>query len=261
MEIFDDYAYYYDLLYRDKDYAAEAEQIQVLLSRYATGQSIKSILNLGCGTGRHDFALADLGYQMCGIDMSPTMVRMAEDAKKDLSNKDILPIFEVADIREYEPKGKYDAVISLFHVISYQNTNNDALKAFQTAAKALEAGGIFIFDVWYGPGVLSDKPTARIKKISDGDNLLLRYANPLMEVAKNIVEVNYDIIVTNQKTGAAKRFAEKHIMRYYFRPEIELMLGMCGFELLACLDSSTLEETTFDSWTAFFVAKKTSSVK
>ena len=43
-------------------------------------------------------------------------------------------------------------MISLFHVMSYQTDNNDILSAFQSARNALNIGGIFIFDVWYGPG-------------------------------------------------------------------------------------------------------------
>ena len=41
---------------------------------------------------------------------------------------------------------KYDVVISLFHVMSYQNNNEKILKAFSTAKKHLKANGIFIFD-------------------------------------------------------------------------------------------------------------------
>ena len=51
MSVFRHYARYYDLLYRDKDYAAEAAYVSKLLGRY--GDHAASILDIGCGTGLH----------------------------------------------------------------------------------------------------------------------------------------------------------------------------------------------------------------
>ena len=42
MEVFEDYAYYYNAFYQDKDYKAEAKQIDLLLQKY--GQNIKKII-------------------------------------------------------------------------------------------------------------------------------------------------------------------------------------------------------------------------
>ena len=46
---------------------------------------------------------------------------------------------------------KVDAVVSLFHVVSYQTTNGRVLDMFRNARDHLEPGGLFLFDVWYGP--------------------------------------------------------------------------------------------------------------
>ena len=56
MSVFKDYSNYYDLLYSDKDYEAEADYIDHLIQKNNPGA--KTILNLGCGTGKHDFLLA-----------------------------------------------------------------------------------------------------------------------------------------------------------------------------------------------------------
>lgn len=61
MEIFQDYAYYYNSFYKDKDYNEEARQIDSLLKKY--GANICKIINYGCGTGRHDIELSKMGYQ------------------------------------------------------------------------------------------------------------------------------------------------------------------------------------------------------
>lgn len=252
MQVFQDYAYYYNLFYQDKDYKAEAETVDKLLKRYHP--RIKNIINFGCGTGRHDLELAKLGYQCKGIDMSPLMIKIARK-NSDVDENGIE--FEVADVRNYETEQKYDAVISLFHVMSYQNTNEDILNAFRSARKALNnhAEGYFFFDVWYGPGVLSDKPCVRVREIEDEENRLIRIARPVMHDKENLVDVNYEVLVINKQSSKVQVINEVHKMRYFFKPELEFLLKEAGFELLENIDCQTLGETDFDSWTSYFIAK------
>lgn len=250
MEVFQDYAYYYNAFYRDKDYCAEALQIDSLLRRY--GKEITKIINYGCGTGRHDLELTKLGYQCMGIDMSSLMVEIAQKNAKE-AGTDI--DFSVADIRKYEPKEKYDAVISLFHVMSYQNSNQDIMAAFHSARRALEPNGIFLFDVWYGPGVLSDQPVMRVKEVQDDNYRLVRIARPIMHDKESVVDVCYEVFVIDKKKGGTKTIHEVHNMRYFFRPELEFYLQQAGFELIDNLDCRTLGETNYDSWTSYFIAR------
>lgn len=248
MEVFQNYAYYYNAFYRDKDYKAETQQIHALLRKY--GNNVEYLINFGCGTGRHDLELAAMGYQCTGIDMSQWMIDIA---RRNAVGKSI--DFFVDDIRKYKANRKYDAVISLFHVMSYQNANDDILESFQSARAALTEGGIFLFDVWYGPGVLSDKPVIRVKEVQDDQFKLIRIARPVMHDKTNIVEVYYEILVIDKNLGKVKTVNEVHSMRYFFRPELEFYLKKTGFELIDNLDCLTLKETSYDSWTSYFVAR------
>lgn len=250
METFQDYAYYYNAFYRDKDYAMEARQVDELIKKY--GNRVQTVINYGCGTGKHDVELSKLGYSCTGIDLSQTMIEVAKQNSKEIVNQ---IDFSVADIRTYEPSKKYDAVISLFHVMSYQNSNEDILAAFQSARKALNKGGTFLFDVWYGSGVLSDKPEVRVKEVEDNKYKLIRIARPVMHDKTNVVDVCYEVLVIDKESNETKTIREVHNMRYFFRPEIEYFLQETGFELVDSLDCQTLDKTNFDSWTSYFVAK------
>ena len=68
MSVFCNYANYYDLLYKDKDYKAEAKHVDEILQRCLPGT--QSILELGCGTGAHALHLVKDGYAIHGIDTS-----------------------------------------------------------------------------------------------------------------------------------------------------------------------------------------------
>lgn len=250
MEVFQDYAYYYNSFYKDKDYKAEAGIIDQLLKKYSG--RIRNVINLGCGTGRHDIELTRLGYNCKGIDMSPLMIDIA---KRNSDIEGCAIDFEVADIRDYKEVKMYDAVISMFHVMSYQNKNEDILNAFRTARKLLDTGGYFLFDTWYGPGVLSDKPCVKVKEVEDQENMLIRIATPAMHDKENLVDVNYRVLIINKETNIAKTIRETHTMRYFFRPELELLLQEAGFRLIENLDCNTLCDTDYNSWTSFFLAK------
>jgi len=75
VSVFGSYARYYDLLYRDKDYAAEAAD--ALRRIRAHSPQARRILELGCGTGLHAIELARRGCQVTGIDISEPMLESA----------------------------------------------------------------------------------------------------------------------------------------------------------------------------------------
>ena len=77
MERFQDYAYYYNAFYKDKNYKKEAETVERLFKNRNSGEQ-NSILNLGCGTGRHDIEFAKMGYSVKGIDLSSQMIEVAK---------------------------------------------------------------------------------------------------------------------------------------------------------------------------------------
>jgi SAM-dependent methyltransferase len=76
--VFDAYSRYYDLLYREKDYAAEADYVARLLRAHGAGTELPEF---GCGTGEHARLLAAHGYQVLGIDRSAQMIAHAEQVE------------------------------------------------------------------------------------------------------------------------------------------------------------------------------------
>src|SRR5260221_7730773 len=215
--VFNSYAAYYDLLYRDKDYKGESVFVHEQIQKEFPGA--KTILDLGCGTGRHANELAKLGYEVTGVDMSQQMIDIAIKNKQEGLNLN----FYQGDIRSISLNRQFDAVVSLFHVLSYQVTNDDLGAVFVTAKSHLNQKGIFLFDAWYGPGVLSDPPVVRIKRIEDDQIQVLRIAEPVMHFEKNTAYVNYEIRVKTKKSGVIDTFNELHSMRYIFDPEVELI--------------------------------------
>ena len=84
VSIFENYAYYYDLLYSDKKYEEEVEYVNKLIQHFFTGA--ESLLELGCGTGVHAEYFAKCGYTVHGIDQSEAMLKLADERWKLLDS-------------------------------------------------------------------------------------------------------------------------------------------------------------------------------
>ena len=99
------------------------------------------------------------------------------------------------DIRSFDLDREFDVAVSLFHVISYLQTNEDILACFNQVRKHLRPGGQFVFDAWYSPAVYTQKPAERTKRMENAAVKVTRKATPVMRFNENIVDVIFDIEV------------------------------------------------------------------
>lgn len=235
MSVFNDYALYYNALYQDKNYFGEVEFILDCLQK--NGIKPKTLLDLGCGTGKHAFEMAKQGVSVHGVDFSQDMLNIGKEYFADIDKnllKAELPCLEYGDARTYRHKDakKFDVVTSLFHVMSYQNTEADALSVYETAKAHLNPEGYFLFDFWYGPCVLKERPEHREKLITLGQDTIRRVANPTLKINDNIVNVHYAMTI-NPESNNPRSFEENHSMRYWFLPELRYLASQVGFKVRA----------------------------
>lgn len=258
MSIFADYARYYNLLYEDKDYSQETDFVLGRLR--SCGCAPRTLLDIGCGTGRHALEVARQGIEVTGVDMSQTMLAMGRQELKRIGGVTevglTLPCLLHGDARAVRLGKTFDAATSLFHVMSYQNSEVDALAALETARVHLQAGGLFLFDFWHGPGVLADPPTEREKIMQSDDILVRRHAKPVHRASENIVEVHYSIELTDKATGVTSHLQEVHSMRYWFMHELRGLAKRCGFSVLGEGAWMQAEGTPEFAWNAWMVLKK-----
>ncbi|MHB8772529.1 MAG: methyltransferase domain-containing protein [Syntrophales bacterium] len=245
-----DYVGYYDLLYRDKDYEAEADYVAALIRKFHP--SAGSILEMGSGTGIHASLLAEKGFAVHGIERSPEMLARSWDAAKNRAVEGSRLTFTEGDIRDIRLSERFDTVIALFHVISYLTTNEDVTAAFETARQHLNPGGIFIFDIWYGPAVLTERPSVRTKKMADDQTEITRLADPVLYSNENLVDVNYRVVVRNIAVQSVTELRETHTMRYFFKPEIERIADQTHFHTLNTEEWLTGKPIGANTWGACF---------
>lgn len=243
---FSDYSNYYDLLYQDKNYLEEVEYIDKLLKKYHC-QGI-NLLELGSGTGKHGILLGQRGYQVTGIERSQSMLEKVITTDSFCCHQ--------GDIAEIDLEQQFDAAIALFHVISYQTSNDLIQNVFSNTYKHLKPNGLFIFDVWYSPTVYYQRTEVRVKRVSNPDIDIIRLAEPINYPNENRVDVNYTLIIKNNLTTQIKIINECHSMRHFSIPEIQLIANITGFEYVT---AQTFLKSTVPSekdWSICFVLRK-----
>lgn len=237
---------YYELLYSDKDTEGEVEYLHRKFCQH--GLNIKRVLELGSGTGRHASLLASKGYQVHGIELSQAMV----SAVKKVDGFTC----EQGDITSFNLDQSFDAIISIFHVVSYITLNKDLKSMFANVSKHLCHNGLFVFDFWYTPAVLELKPSIRIKRLCTDKIKITRIAEPQLKTCSNVVEVNYEIFIQDQSTGACEVITENHPMRHFSLPEIDLLASWYGFERVIAEEWLTSEPPSNNTWGVCVTYKK-----
>jgi SAM-dependent methyltransferase len=248
------YASNYDSFYAHKDYSAEAAFVRDVLHRH--NPHANSMLEFGCGSARHAVEFVQAGFNVTGIDRSTEMIALGEERRKSLPPqlRERLNLMQ-GDAVRFRSTANVDVVVSLFHVVSYQTTNEALLGTFGSARKSLIPGGLFVFDFWYGPAVLTERPQVRVKRITTSSHNLTRIAEPKHQVDRNVVDVRYTLISVDRETGLAEQHVETHSVRYLFLPEIELLAAYSGFEIVEAGEWLTGKNLHERCWSGYVAAR------
>jgi len=106
-----------------------------------------SVLDLGCGTGRHALVLAERGFRVVGVDRSAQMLNRAQALRDGaLARIQDRLSFHEFDIAKLRLGAQFDVVVALFHVMSYQTFPMRRSAPLLGQQKAhLRSQGIFFF--------------------------------------------------------------------------------------------------------------------
>lgn len=132
----------YDRLTNDVDYEATVEFYMEILRQ--EGVSPRTAADLACGTGSVTKILAQRGYAVTGVDLSEEMLTEAFQKVQDMENP---PRFICQPLQElYLPRG-VDMAVCALDSLDYITNPEDCAEVIRRTYKALNPGGIFIFDV------------------------------------------------------------------------------------------------------------------
>jgi SAM-dependent methyltransferase len=137
-------AEFYDLIYGEKPYEAEAERLHGIIQRHLRSGG-DALLDVACGTGAH---LAHLRrhYRCDGLDLDAGLLAVARERNPDAR-------FHQGDMTDFDLGRRYDAVTCLFSAIGYVCTVERLGQAMRAFARHLAPGGVAVVEPWLTPDV------------------------------------------------------------------------------------------------------------
>lgn len=130
---------YYHLLYQHRD-ENEAEQFITTLINHLEPTQGATMLDIACGKGRHSMALAEMGFDVTGIDLSEASINEAKVAQTERLH------FYQHDMRRVFRINYYDFAFNFFTSFGYFKTRREHDSAIRMMADSIKPGGILVID-------------------------------------------------------------------------------------------------------------------
>ncbi len=228
------FARYYDELTANIDYVKRGEYFHSLIKKFGKTDG-KILLDLACGTGSISEVMAELGYDVIGVDNSDEMLGIAIEKKFD---KGLNIQYLCQDMRKIDMFGTVDVTVCALDSINHLSSLNDVRKVFEGVAFFSEIGGLFIFDV---------NTLYKHRRIL-ADNTFTYETNNVYCIWENTLDAGTDEVrmhlefFEREENGMYSRSSDDFSEKAYSEEELEKLLEECGFELLAKYGDDTYED-------------------
>lgn len=215
-----------------------AEQLLKWLER--RNATVRSALDLGCGTGVLCEALHAQGIETLGVDLSREMIDIARQRSPRLR-------YMVADIVSLRPDRRFDLATCTGDAINHIADLADVGNVFANVHAALNPGGYFVFDLLDPSEAISGEPF----EVACGDHGRVRFFSEVTGDGR--IELHIDMF----EDGALK-FAEVIQEKVHAVDAICSLLREKGFTVLQCADRLLLDSDSHGT-TWFIAAQRTQS--
>jgi len=206
---------FYDCMFDESSFAEAKEQIPNLLA--LINHEVTSLLDLGCGPGRHCLPLASKGFEVTGLDAS---LYLLARAKEKAQQHNVTIDFIQANMLDFKSEHKFDLIINMFNSFGYFDTPEQNQQVINNAYANLADKGSLLIDT------VGKETLARIIEpvhLSEYDNGDIRIERPLLINDMQIFSNQWILIKGNQ----AYRYDYQH---YVYTPvELTQMCKQAGF--------------------------------
>ncbi len=245
----------------DLEHAAFRADIDLLLSfADIVGDPI---LEMGCGSGRILIPLAAAGFDVTGIDRSPTMLARADVAVRGAGVSDRVTLSAIDMVNaDQAPGGPFGLVIFSLNALMHLTTPGLQLAALSAAFAALDPKGQLIIDTLDpSPSHLTQLESGKTLEGSwdrpDGstvDKWSHRHIHPATQRIDTILWYDQSL-----PDGRLTRTRTRFPLRYVHASELELMLRLAGFSETRFYGNYDLEPYEDDAERLFVTSEVTPS--
>ena len=164
--------------------------------------------------------------------------------------------FQYGDICNIKLRRKYDIILSLFHVLSYQISETNINNFFKNARHHLKTNGLFGFDFWYTRAVKFQKPKTRFIEVKKKGFRIIKLAEPLKDYFKNTFNINYTVILKNLRNNSVNIIKENHKIRHFSLHALKKLCKKYKFEFLHTSELISNNRPCKNTWGVFCLLRK-----
>jgi SAM-dependent methyltransferase len=202
------------------------------------------ILDVPCGHGRHTLELASRGYQITGVDYSPTFLEMA---RAEAARRRLQVTWERRDMRDLPWQDEFDAAFCMGGSFAYFTDEGNA--AFvSSVARVLKPGGRLALDATRVAEFILPRHRER-EWTPIGDFLFLEENH--YDPAQGRMQTEYTLV----RDGKIEKKSDS--VRIYTYRELDRLLADSGFSKREAYGSFEREPYQFSSPMLYIVATKT----
>ncbi|RDI44035.1 class I SAM-dependent DNA methyltransferase [Falsibacillus pallidus] len=242
------FAYVYDFLMKDMPYDKWLQMVQDFKESF--GIQGKKVLDLGCGTGELTVGLAELGYDVTGVDLSDDMLMVARE-KADKAGVRI-QLFQ-QDMSKIEELGTYDIITIFCDSLCYLTDEEDIKNTFEKANEHLKPGGLLLFDVH---SIYKMSQIFMNQTFSLNEEEVSYIWSCFPGEKPNSVEHDLTFFVQEDDSDLYSRFDEFHTQRTYPIHQLENWLREAGFAIKEIQGDFSGSRYTDESERIFFINQK-----
>ena len=224
--VFNQYAQFYDLIYKRKNYKRECDFLEEIFQQYGP-RLPRTILDLGCGTGNHMLPFLRRGYEVTGVDQSPQMIKIAERKFRHLKKAKLIQ----DHLESFVLNKKFDVLICVFSVINYLVDEKKILQFLRNAREHMTKRSLFIFDFWNKEAVERYYVPEKRNVFFLGEKILERSSKTKLMSHEQLCEVHYTCALKDNGRFL-KRIQEKHLLRYFSIEQMGDLLDRAGLKVV-----------------------------
>ncbi len=244
MESYTVLAEFYDRLTTDVPYLQWADYIERQFARHK--RSIRTVAELGCGTGTLAAILAGRGYEVTALDLSPEMLSAAVEKCEGLNVRLVCQ-----DMSRFILPHPVDAVISCLDSLNYVIRPTLVQRTFRQVFQALEPGGLFLFDVKTPFALESSDGQVYI---DENDDVYCVWRGEY-DRRRRICGYGIDLFIA-EEDGTWLRDGEYHEEYAYTMDELSAWLAQAGFTHIKQFGNLRLSPPREGEERIFFTARK-----
>ncbi|MHA1910533.1 MAG: class I SAM-dependent DNA methyltransferase [Candidatus Kariarchaeaceae archaeon] len=247
--VYSKFASYYDAIYDEICSYEKDVELFLKIANIHLPEKPTSVIDLGCGTGKHLEIFDKEGLEIAGIDLSEEMIVIAKQRFKE-KGKNIYLIS--GNMKDLAIDQTFDLSTSFFGSYGYLIDEKEVITFFKKIKE--KEIKLLIFEFWQTTQV-NDNFKSWVKVRLDEERELIRISQSFFDEEKSVLRIDFEFFIISSNE-VVDRFTEVHFIKTYTFESITKLITEGGCKILGFYkDNLIIEQATENEFRVIVAVK------